>query len=153
MSEFYDLFDGYDREKIDLAVERLRKNDREFICQYYGVSGFNRLSLFNNSSNSNAYVGYMYGTVNSEKYEDEHQNNASSVIKIYLDSWFNKNLKDYSNFISNNVIYCANRKTSSFDYKKLKNVCLAVVEILEHKFRGKDACTVLTPEEQKQIAS
>lgn len=45
MSEFYDLFDGYDREKIDLAVERLRKNDREFICQYYGVRGFNRLKI------------------------------------------------------------------------------------------------------------
>lgn len=78
-----------------------------------------RLSKFNNNSNYNAYVGYMYGNASSSDYENEHVNESSSVIKIYLDSWYNTNLKDYSDMLSNSSIYCSNRTTSSFTYNKV----------------------------------
>ena len=78
-----------------------------------------RLSKFNNNSNYNAYVGYMYGNASSSDYVNEHLNESSSVVKIYLDSWYNTNLKDYSDMISNDGVFCSNRKTSSFTYNKM----------------------------------
>ena len=50
------------------------------------VNVVERLSKFNNNSNYNAYVGYMYGNASSSDYKNEHSNESSSVIKIYLDS-------------------------------------------------------------------
>lgn len=84
-----------------------------------GVNVVERLSKYNNNSNYNAYVGYMYGNASSSDYVNEHLNESSSVIKIYLDSWYNANLKDNADMISNASIYCANRKTSSFTYNKV----------------------------------
>lgn len=72
---------------------------------------------FNNNSNYNAYVGYMYGEVSSSDYVNEHKNLNSSNIKIILDNWYHKNLNDYSDFLSDNASYCNNRKTSKFTYK------------------------------------
>lgn len=74
---------------------------------------------FNKNSNYNAYVGYMYGSASSGDYVNEHANMSSSSIKIFLDSWYNTNLSDYSNYISNNGSYCANRKTAEFNYNKV----------------------------------
>lgn len=82
------------------------------------VNVVERLSLFNNNSNYNAYVGYMYGNASSVNYVNEHDNVGSSVIKIYLDSWYNKKLEDYADLISDTAIYCSNRSTSSFTYNK-----------------------------------
>lgn len=83
------------------------------------VNVVERLGKFNNNSNYNAYVGYMYGNASSSDYVNEHSNEASSAIKIYLDSWYNSNLKDYSDMLSNESIYCSNRKTSNFTYNKV----------------------------------
>jgi len=71
---------------------------------------------FNNNSNYNAYIGYMYGEVSSNNYENEHNNLNSSNIKIILDNWYHNNLNDYSSFISDSAFYCNNRKTSKFTY-------------------------------------
>lgn len=70
-------------------------------------------SVFNNKSNYNAYIGYMYGDASSDNYKSEHNNINSSVIKNALEAWFYSNFKD-NNLISNTSIYCNNRKTSIF---------------------------------------
>ena len=71
-------------------------------------------SVFNSKSNSNAYVGFMYGTVSSSEYKLEHNNTSSSDIKTYLENYFKENLSDYKDYISNDTIYCNNRKTKEF---------------------------------------
>lgn len=74
---------------------------------------------FNKNSNYNAYVGYMYGSPSSNEYINEHSNMSSSSVKIILDSWFNTKLEMYDDYISNNGVYCSNRKTSDFNYYKI----------------------------------
>ena len=89
------------------------------VCLDNSVDVVERISFYNNNSNHNAYVGYMYGSASSSDYQNEHKNDSSSVVKIYLDSWYTKNLENYRDMISNSVIYCANRKTDSFNYGKM----------------------------------
>lgn len=71
-------------------------------------------SAFNEKSNYNAYVGYMYGDASSNNYKNEHNNIKSSTIKTALDSWFNSKLSNEDKYISNTAVYCNNRKTTSF---------------------------------------
>ena len=77
------------------------------------------LSVYNNRSNYNAYIGYMYGNASSDNYKSEHENVNSSTIKTYLEDWYSNNLKEYSKYISNSSIYCNNRKTSEFIIRKV----------------------------------
>ncbi len=70
-------------------------------------------SVFNNKSNYNAYVGYMYGDASSNNYKSEHNNINSSIIKNNTEKWYTDNFKN-NNLISNTSIYCNNRKTSEF---------------------------------------
>ena len=50
-------------------------------------------SAFNEKNDDNAYVGYMYGTLNSSTYEETHANINDSTIKKYVDSWYENNIK------------------------------------------------------------
>ena len=74
---------------------------------------------YNNKSNFNAYIGFMYGDASSNNYKVEHNNVNSSNIKSVLESYYKENLIDINDLISNETIYCNNRKT--IDYKE-KNV-------------------------------
>ncbi len=76
-------------------------------------------SVFNSKSNSNAYVGFMYGTVSSSDYKLEHINTSSSDIKIYLENYFKENLSDLKNYISSDTVYCNNRMTKEFTYNRV----------------------------------
>lgn len=76
------------------------------------------LSVYNNSTNYNAYVGYMYGNANSSNYTLENADTNSSAIKTVLDNWYTSNLSKYSDYISDSY-YCNNRKMSKF---KIGNV-------------------------------
>ena len=58
------------------------------------------MSRFNESSDDNAYVGYMYGTATSTTYAATHTNTNSSTIKEYLDTWYQDNLVSYSSLIA-----------------------------------------------------
>lgn len=66
-------------------------------------------SSFNNNSNDNAYVGYMYGTAGSSTYNATHTNTNSSTIKTVIDSWYQNNLSSYSKYIAD-AIYCNDRE-------------------------------------------
>ena len=69
-------------------------------------------SKFNEGYLDNAYVGYMYGTPGSNKYEDTHANLHDSTIKTILDSWYENNLLEYSNYIEDSG-FCNDRSITN----------------------------------------
>ena len=69
-------------------------------------------SAFNSSHNHNRYVGYMYGSSNSD-YNSTHTNTTSSTIKGILDTWYSKNLASNSDKIDGNAGFCGDRRVSS----------------------------------------
>ncbi|MCM1052586.1 MAG: hypothetical protein NC483_01225 [Ruminococcus sp.] len=75
------------------------------------------ISAFNTQSTDNAYVGFMYGTPNSDTYEATHQNINDSTIKKELDNWFiNSNIKKGSSYfdkIDLNAGFCGDRQVST----------------------------------------
>ncbi len=71
-------------------------------------------SAFNSSYNDNAYVGYMYGKTGASTYAATHANTNNSTIKIYLDTWYENNIKGTSNeqYIADNI-FCNDRSFAS----------------------------------------
>ena len=68
---------------------------------------------FNSSSNDNAYVGYMYGTVGSTTYDATHKNINDSTIKKAVDKWYEDNLKtNYANYLSD-TLFCNDKTLAS----------------------------------------
>ncbi len=76
-------------------------------------SGTTYKSAFNTNSNDNAYVGFMYGTVDASDYASTHANTNKSTILTNLETWYNNNLKTYEKVIDDNV-WC-NDKTNVTD--------------------------------------
>ena len=58
----------------------------------------------------NAYVGYMYGTVISNNYEEAHANTNDSNIKEVVDEWYKNNLLSYDSYIDKNSGFCGDRE-------------------------------------------
>lgn len=54
----------------------------------YGIGDDNYYSEFNESDNDNAYVGFMYGTPESNSYAETHANINSSKILTNLNKWY-----------------------------------------------------------------
>ena len=71
-------------------------------------------SAFNSSTNDNANIGYMYGTVGSSTYETTHSNTNDSTIKKVLDTWYTSNIKGTTNeqYVVD-AIYCNDRELQS----------------------------------------
>lgn len=80
-------------------------------------------SAFNEKSDDNAYVGYMYGTPNSSTYEETHANINDSTIKKYVDNWYENNIKDtdYEEYLADNI-FCNNRNISNYNPSNLSNL-------------------------------
>ena len=70
-------------------------------------------SVFNSNYADNAYVGFMYGTVDSSTYEATHANINKSTILTNLEIWYNDNLKTCESVIDDTV-WC-NDKTNVTD--------------------------------------
>ena len=68
------------------------------------------ISAFNSSDNDNAYVGYMYGATGASTYSSTHANTNNSIIKTYLDTWYENNIKGTTNeqYIADNI-FCNDR--------------------------------------------
>ena len=73
-------------------------------------------SEFNILSNDNAYVGYMYGTSESNAYSLTHSNINNSDIKQSLDAWYNEEIKNTidEQYVAD-AIYCNDREVSTAD--------------------------------------
>lgn len=72
-------------------------------------------SAFNEIITSNAYVGYMYGTPNSDNYIDEHSNINNSTIKTYIDDWYKNNLLNQGKIVTDKIAdsaFCGDRRIS-----------------------------------------
>ena len=67
---------------------------------------------YNQASNDNAYVGYMYGSLGASTYNETHLNVNSSNAKSLIDNWYQENLSGYSSYISD-TLFCNNRKLKS----------------------------------------
>ena len=76
------------------------------------------VSAFNENYDDNAYVGYMYGTPNSNTYEETHANINDSTIKKVLDKWYQNSLQVYADKIDFNAGFCNDRK---LPYKPLSD--------------------------------
>ena len=72
-------------------------------------------SVFNENSNDNAYVGYMYGTAGSDTYEATHANINDSIMKTYIDSWYNQNFDSIAANKLEDTIFCSDRSTKAYD--------------------------------------
>ena len=60
----------------------------------------------------NAYVGYMYGTIDASTYRETHANVNSSTIKTFIDEWYQNNLINYSHYLAD-IGFCGDRSTST----------------------------------------
>ena len=74
-------------------------------------------SIFQSNSGvgktDNAYVGYMYGTANSDNYKDTHANIYDSEVKAVVDNWYEQNLKtNYSGYLADSG-FCNDRSVVS----------------------------------------
>lgn len=73
-------------------------------------------STFNYTWGDNTYVGYMYGTINSNSYNATHSNKNNSTIKENLDSWYEKNLKtNYAQYLSTEAGFCGDRESYIYE--------------------------------------
>ncbi len=59
-----------------------------------------------NSSTNMTVSGLGYGTTTKEQ---SQSNDVNSTVKTYLDSWYNNNLKNYTEKLSKNEVFCNNR--------------------------------------------
>ena len=80
-------------------------------CNATGDRTILRGSAFNSVDGDNAYVGYMYGEVNSESYEATHANVHDSTIKSTIDEWYGYNMVDYTDQLEDTV-WCNDRSLS-----------------------------------------
>ena len=89
---------------VRLVLDDVAKDSSETIIE----------TVFNFSSNDNAYVGYMYGTPGSTTYDATHKNINDSIIKTKVDKWYEDNLKtNYANYLTD-TLFC-NDKTLASD--------------------------------------
>ena len=71
-------------------------------------------SVFNSSSNDNAYVGYKYGQTGAQTYTAAHANTNDSTIKAYIDNWYKTNILGTANeqYLVDNI-FCNDRSIST----------------------------------------
>ena len=72
-------------------------------------------SVFNENSDDNAYVGYMYGTAGSSTYVATHENTNNSTIKTYIDNWYKDNFDETATNKLEDTIFCNDRSTKAYD--------------------------------------
>ena len=68
-------------------------------------------SAFNSSSNSPKYGGYKYGEDTS--LDTIRNNTTDSTIKTKIDTWYKKNLINYTKYTSTEAVYCNERELAS----------------------------------------
>lgn len=82
-------------------------------------------SAFNEKSDDNAYIGYMYGTPGSSTYEETHANINDSTIKKVLDNWYKDNIANNTSYLDKidiNAGFCNDRGMYNYnnsDYSTL----------------------------------
>lgn len=65
---------------------------------------------FNEKNDDNAYIGFMYGTPNSNTYAQTHDNINKSTILKNLEAWYDLKLKSYTDKLAD-TIWCNDKST------------------------------------------
>ena len=76
--------------------------------QYFNSTGVIGESYFNEEYDDNAYVGYMYGTPESDTYEETHANIYDSDIKKALDEMYQVYALPYASYLADSG-FCGDR--------------------------------------------
>ena len=66
-------------------------------------SGETYKSAFNEKTDDNAYLGFMYGAAGATDYASTHANTNKSTILTNLETWYNNNISDYADKIADTV--------------------------------------------------
>ena len=66
-------------------------------------SGETYKSAFNEKTDDNAYLGFMYGAAGATDYASTHANTNKSTILTNLETWYNNNISDYADAIADTV--------------------------------------------------
>ena len=83
-------------------------------------SGTTYTTKFNENRNDNAYIGFMYGTPNSDTYAATHANTNKSTILQNLETWYKAKLTSYTDKLAD-TIWCNDKST-------VKNVTMNIFE-------------------------
>ena len=70
-----------------------------------------RTSVYNSSYNRSYYVGYTY--LSNAQRPSNPNSGTSSTIKGVLDNWYNTNLQQYDNIITNTPGFCNDREMAN----------------------------------------
>ena len=73
-------------------------------------SGTTYTTKYNEQTNDNAYIGFMYGTAGSSKYAETHANTNKSTILQNLETWYKNNLASYQTKLAD-TIWCNDKST------------------------------------------
>ena len=102
------------------------------ITGYIGISAFNTFE-----TRSKKYVGYMYGDDDSTL-DGIRTNTNDSTVKSYIDNWYENNLTTYTNYLSNDAIYCNDRELASGE-SYLNGADFKSYERLDYDNRGRNS--------------
>ena len=85
-------------------------------CNNRGSASQIGTSKFHENNTDNIYVGYMYGTIDSNSYEATHKNLNDSIIKKTIDEWYKINIDD-KGFTSKleDTVWCNDRSFTEGD--------------------------------------
>ena len=80
-------------------------------------------------SNTNTTEKYVFGFKNGQdntSLDGSRENTVDSDIKLYLDDWYSYELSSYTNYLSNDAVYCNDREPITeggyvFKFNKRKN--------------------------------
>ena len=73
-------------------------------------SGTTYTTKYNEQTNDNAYVGFMYGATGSSTYAATHANTNKSTILQNLETWYKNNLATYQSKLAD-TIWCNDKST------------------------------------------
>ena len=79
-------------------------------------------SAFNVNYKDNAYVGYMYGTIDSTTYSSTHANTNDSTIKKYIENWYKANFDETATNKLEDTVFCNDRTTKAYDANTIGDV-------------------------------
>ena len=77
---------------------------------YARYDGDTYTTKFNENGDDNAYIGFMYGTPNSNTYAATHANINKSTILQNLETWYKAKLTSYTDKLAD-VIWCNDKST------------------------------------------
>lgn len=98
---------------------------------YANINDNDTCSEFNRTRDDNAFIGLMYGDVDSSSYIDTHANTNPSTILTYLNNWYTKVLSKQNGFNEKQLadtIWCNDKKVitkslyNPWNYKTASNL-------------------------------